>query len=281
MSKRIIAVLMVVAGVAYGSWQGAMATLWTTLEPVGGELWTPADLPNILSWNDASDLGTLKQNSDGTGSMADGERVGYWESKVGSVLYTTAAAARPFYTNGYVSFSAASYYLAANSSYLGASTNFTIAAVVLADANGKYPFASYTGNKALYLHTGTTSWRIRNRDAGAQTKQADASTTYNTQTMVAARAWGTRVAVSVDGGVETGATNVLYDTSTVFDDATTNLGLGPGVNFSNGRMWEIIIVGDNTSSDDIDRIYGYFAHKWGLTANLPEAHPYKNAAPTK
>jgi hypothetical protein len=30
---------------------------------------------------------------------------------------------------------------------------------------------------------------------------------------------------------------------------------------------------------DRQRVEGYLAHKWGLTANLPADHPYKNAAP--
>lgn len=34
------------------------------------------------------------------------------------------------------------------------------------------------------------------------------------------------------------------------------------------------------TSDTITRIEGYLAHKWGLTANLPLAHPYKTNAPT-
>ena len=34
------------------------------------------------------------------------------------------------------------------------------------------------------------------------------------------------------------------------------------------------------ATDDRQRIEGYLAHKWGTTALLPAAHPYKSAAPT-
>jgi hypothetical protein len=48
-----------------------------------------------------------------------------------------------------------------------------------------------------------------------------------------------------------------------------------------GSVAEIIIIlGDESAATD-DRVWGYLAHKWGLTANLPADHTYKSAAPTK
>lgn len=44
-------------------------------------------------------------------------------------------------------------------------------------------------------------------------------------------------------------------------------------------MGEMIITPD-TSELTQYRIEGYLAHKWGLTANLPSGHPYKNSSPT-
>lgn len=42
------------------------------------------------------------------------------------------------------------------------------------------------------------------------------------------------------------------------------------------------IISSNTqpSTDDVDRLFGWAAHKYGLTANLPAEHPYKTVAPT-
>lgn len=34
------------------------------------------------------------------------------------------------------------------------------------------------------------------------------------------------------------------------------------------------------SAPDIDKLFGWAAHKYGLTANLPSGHPYKTVAPT-
>jgi hypothetical protein len=42
------------------------------------------------------------------------------------------------------------------------------------------------------------------------------------------------------------------------------------------------LVTSNTapSASDIDKLFGWAAHKYGLTASLPGGHPYKTAAPT-
>ena len=55
--------------------------------------------------------------------------------------------------------------------------------------------------------------------------------------------------------------------------------LQPGNRFR-GRIAELIYIGSTVSADTQQRIEGYLAHKWGLTANLPSDHPYKTAGPT-
>jgi hypothetical protein len=45
--------------------------------------------------------------------------------------------------------------------------------------------------------------------------------------------------------------------------------------FWNGQLWEIIVAPSYLSLDATQRIEGYLAHKWALTANLPADHPYK------
>jgi hypothetical protein len=46
-----------------------------------------------------------------------------------------------------------------------------------------------------------------------------------------------------------------------------------------GLMYEIVITVSEASTTNRQRIEGYLAHKWGLTANLPSDHPYKTNAP--
>jgi hypothetical protein len=47
----------------------------------------------------------------------------------------------------------------------------------------------------------------------------------------------------------------------------------------NGKISEIIITPSAISSADRERVEGYLAHKWDLTADLPSGHPYKTTPP--
>ena len=49
----------------------------------------------------------------------------------------------------------------------------------------------------------------------------------------------------------------------------------------NATQYEIIALSSEPSPEERQKLEGYLAHKWGLTANLPEGHPYKATAPGK
>ena len=53
-----------------------------------------------------------------------------------------------------------------------------------------------------------------------------------------------------------------------------------GFYYSTGFIAEIIIGRFDISDATRQKIEGYLAHKWGLTANLPSNHPYKLVGPT-
>ena len=46
-----------------------------------------------------------------------------------------------------------------------------------------------------------------------------------------------------------------------------------------GYIAEIVVIQSVPSTNLRQQIEGYLAHKWGLTANLPSDHPYKNTPP--
>jgi len=52
-----------------------------------------------------------------------------------------------------------------------------------------------------------------------------------------------------------------------------------GSNLSDSLFGELIIVNSILSAVNKAKMQGYLAHKWGLEANLPSDHPYKNHAP--
>ena len=45
-----------------------------------------------------------------------------------------------------------------------------------------------------------------------------------------------------------------------------------------GALGEVVAI-DSALTEDRERLEGYAAHRWGLTALLPAAHPYKSVAP--
>ena len=64
----------------------------------------------------------------------------------------------------------------------------------------------------------------------------------------------------------------------------SNLQIGGQVNqagrYSHAKIGEVIITDYASATPERQRIEGYLAHKWGLTANLPCGHPYKTVGPT-
>lgn len=50
--------------------------------------------------------------------------------------------------------------------------------------------------------------------------------------------------------------------------------------FSDMDLAAIVVSNTEPSASDIYKLFGWAAHKYGLTASLPAGHPYKSAAPT-
>jgi hypothetical protein len=46
------------------------------------------------------------------------------------------------------------------------------------------------------------------------------------------------------------------------------------------QLSEIVLTHSTMTNEDRQKLEGYLAHKWGLTANLPANHPYKIVPPT-
>lgn len=54
---------------------------------------------------------------------------------------------------------------------------------------------------------------------------------------------------------------------------------GNGTRSFDGDLGEVVVYDAVLGSSDREKLEGYLAHKWGLTASLPSNHPYKNSAP--
>ena len=92
-----------------------------------------------------------------------------------------------------------------------------------------------------------------------------------------------RVSSTCNGFVNGTASNTTGTTNTgsisnsdVFDIGSRAVGAGPMV----GDIAEILVGGATLDDNQRFKIEGYLAHKYGLSANLPSDHKYKNAAPS-
>jgi hypothetical protein len=95
-----------------------------------------------------------------------------------------------------------------------------------------------------------------------------------------------RVQMTVDGNEQTEVVNASAGNLGQIQDAAGLLSIGAFIgdgtqNAGNldGAIAEMIVTPSVLSASDRQKIEGYLAHKWGLTANLPAGHPYKNVAP--
>jgi hypothetical protein len=86
------------------------------------------------------------------------------------------------------------------------------------------------------------------------------------------------------GSGNTGNTNVIGNTN--YHRAVIGITQSASATFSKvpdgTRIGELICVAQSSGSyavEDREKLEGYLAHKWGLAANLPANHPYKNFAP--
>jgi hypothetical protein len=82
------------------------------------------------------------------------------------------------------------------------------------------------------------------------------------------------------------ASSTTFHANGLSDD-TPSLGVWLGANATtsisthfDGDIGEILAVPTAVSVGTRQKIEGYLAHKWGLTASLPNDHPYKTVGPT-
>jgi hypothetical protein len=88
--------------------------------------------------------------------------------------------------------------------------------------------------------------------------------------------------ISLNGGTyTTGSTSTANQAITRFRIGSDFTAQGnPADSGLNGYIAENIVVTGALSDANRQRLQGYLAHKWGLTANLPAGHPYKTVGPT-
>jgi hypothetical protein len=281
--QRIIDWNQTFAGITYGD---QSITLNGTA--TGSDLNT-TNLPGAISglklWLDASDTSSITKNSS--------NKVSQWNDKSGNNRHVTQSGAdsiKPTLSSDSIAFNG-SQYLFNNTPFMY--NNGSIEIYIVASGN--------TQNDKRLINEGSSSnnnplYAFQITNQSPQNRLAvyfrnDANTAMRSQSAIVNDVamdgfykilnWkdtGSSIIASVNGGT-TGS--LSYSRS---GSMTTNLFCIGGIlrsSFVNGFSGSIkeIIISSPMSNVDSQKIEGYLANKWGLKANLPADHPYKNNAP--
>lgn len=254
---------------------------------VAGTAWTPANLGSALSlWLDASDSSTITLN---------GSTVSQWNDKSGNARNASqaTAAAQPTYTlNGLngkpvLTFDGINDNMAVNYNYGGnAATLYAVAARFSGGNTEQFIFSSYGGTGNLIAPmwikgAATDQWSSY---GGAALSFAPGGVIVPTN--------GQGFILGIDSSITdvvlnmytNGALTAQYPGTVRFSGGGARNFIGAEVDgasrFLNGYVTEIVQIESRLSTTDRQRLEGYLAWKWGLEANLPAGHPFRNIPPT-
>ena len=252
-------------------------------------LWSPANITTAL-WLDAADTSTVTTVSGA---------VSQWNDKSGNNRHATATStARPtfgataFNSKPGLTFDGTANVLRADALATIAQGNdspFSTVAVFNALSGSTFRNIAGFGSSggADYFHT----YQISDSNVLLQSRRT------TTSPLIQKNVTGSSGASSniITGFTFSGTTGLIYKNGT--QDATGDLdvdtfGSSPNQfaigalprNTTSGflafTLAELVITTGVLSTTNRQKLEGYLAHKWGLTANLPAGHPYKTVGPT-
>jgi hypothetical protein len=217
-------------------------------------VWNPSMISTEL-WLDAADAGTITES---------GGAVSQWNDKSGNARHAiqTTSGNRPTVSTAVLNGKNVIAFDGSSQWFSNFSAFSVQALIAVTQTNQSKPFAG--------LHTASQSELILN-------------------------ATGTGVITAGAGG--SALVNGVVSTSITFQQpfiwvhnkpSATSFARTLGQEFNvdgSDRAWvgycaELIDLGATPSTTNRQKIEGYLAHKWGLTANLPSDHPYKTVGPT-
>lgn len=250
-----------------------------------GAAWTPAALGSALAlWLDASDASTITLN---------GSAVSQWNDKSGNNRHATQATAanQPTYSatglNGKptLTFDGSSDNLQATIPSLANQNNisFFVVTQILTRKYGVFLSSGGVGGTpgvrwGLFGQGNLTADGLGWAGAGADINLGNGSLVpINTPYQSVYTKTPTQWQILLNGSTISSVNDTSFPTS------TWSLFVGSeiaGAYQANALASEIIIIGGILSTTDRQRLEGYLAWKWGLEANLPANHPFRNTPPT-
>ena len=237
--------------------------------PVIG-FWTPADLgADLALWLDADDASTITLN---------GSNVAQWDDKSGNNRHAvqTTAASQPAYTGQHIQFDGLTSLTCVPSwdntwewLLVGKFDRTDVLQVLLRDN------ASGASTAIVGWSSSADFYRVRQTSSPLITNIATEFGTDRFIQGLSSRASDTAVAFT--NGVQKSSWAV-----TGLMGSTLHIGINGtfGRSGLQGSISELVLLANEASTDDRQKLEGYLAWKWGLEANLPADHPYKTTPPT-
>jgi hypothetical protein len=272
--------------------------------------WTPADIDTAL-WLDAADASTITESGGAITAWADKSGNGHNAAADGNPTYsaTGMSTSKPAVQldgtgdalvssiTGIGSFDALDVYmvtqtLTAASSNVNSGLFWALGNV--ANASGSYP-----GNRSLNSTSSTGSLNGEFINFGFENSSFSAgrlgSSTYrraaNTAQILNTKHSTSGTSLFANG--EQVNLNITSQITTSTNTAPSNIGYAVDSDLHFGairvsgsllyspaiKFAEIVVSSTLLSTANRQKLEGYLAHKWGLTADLPGDHPYKTTVP--
>jgi len=249
----------------------------------------PSDIETTL-WLDAADASTITES---------GGAVSQWDDKSGNGNNVSQAtpANQPTYTSSglnsknVITFDGVNDWMACASSIFSNQLSYSWFAVATRSTTATIAtlFSERIANNAVSVQlTALDTTAIINRASGTsasgfidQTEAVSMPTTpqilESIQFPGSGSAYRNAVQTATNTATKASLTFRPLLLGSQYDSAAGTVGTQQ---FWPGYICEFIVTQNTTSTDTRQRIEGYLAHKWGLTANLPADHPYKTVEPT-
>ena len=257
---------------------GSAAPTFTCLE---GNLWTPAALGASAIWVDAQATGSV---------VVNGSAVAQWNDLSGNGRHLTQpnAAIRPaLEATGLNGRPAVRFTQDAlvNTSVLVTGSQLAVYAVATmeatSDANARLVSLRNASQALEYDNTSSAVpiWRNVTMISNYVNNNGASVAAANATPYVISSLYRPNMSLHLNGGVP--ATAIAGAGMNL--DTTAGLFVGQANqsvdNNWDGLLGELLITTDTTEATR-QRVEGYLAHRWGMAANLPANHPYRNAPPT-
>jgi len=272
--------------------------------------WTPADIDTAL-WLDAADASTITESGGAITAWVDKSGNGHNAAADGNPTYsaTGMSTSKPAVQldgtgdslvssiTGIGNFDALDVYMVTQTLTAAAAdvnSGFFWGFGNIGSASGSYP-----GNRAINLGSATaglsgeliacglenSSFTAGRLGSATYTRAANTAQILNSKNSTSGTSLfenGSQVNLGLTSQITTSTntapSNVGYavDSDLHFGALRVNGSLfySPALKFA-----EIVVSSTLLSTVNRQKLEGYLAHKWGLTANLPADHPYKTAVP--